>query len=661
MELSIIIVNYNVRPFLEQALIAVQKAVVGLRGEVIVVDNASDDGSVEMIRQRFPDVGLMVNERNVGFAAANNQALRACRGEFVLLLNPDTVVQEDTFRVMIEFFRTHPDAGLAGCKVLNPDGTLQPACRRSFPTPWVAFTKISGLSTLFPKSSLFAKYNLSYRDANASYEVDAISGSFMFARRSVVEHVGGLDEQFFMYGEDLDWCFRIKQAGWNVYYVHQTQIIHYKGESVRRSELDEVRLFYEAMRVFVRKHVSHGAFTDVVLRFGIAMRQWMAAINKISRPMRAVILDVVLVGCASLLGQYVWFGEAFHFPAYAYPVTLTAPALIIVAAMFAVGVYTTHKLSVVRTLNATVIGLLIISALTFFFKQYGFSRMVVLISGLMTLVALPGWRLIARARLRSPQYRRKSLFGRRTLIVGADTSGQEVLRRLRGRMEDGYDIIGFIDLNRKRVGELVGGVEILGSIDNIGKVISEHRASEIIFSTDVLSYSDILAIISRTRNRSVNYRLVPSSLEVIIGKTHIDELGDIPLVDIEYNINKPMNRFLKRAVDLGVSLLLLILAYPFVWIRSTMRQHAGTAGSRILRLPDVLRGRMSLVGPPAEGRNDRSPYLGKAGLTGLVQINSHRDLSPEEIERYNLYYAKNQSLLLDIEIMIKSLVASTTP
>lgn len=662
MDLSVIIVNYNVRAFLESALISVRKAMSGIDGEVIVVDNASDDGSVEMVQQKFSYVTLIANAQNTGFAAANNLALRVARGRYILLLNPDTLVQENTLRTMIEVLESNPDVGLAGCKILNPDGTLQLACRRSFPTPWVAFTKISGLSALFPHSPLFGRYNLAYRDPDQSYEVDAISGSFMFLRRSVYEAVGGLDEQFFMYGEDLDWCYRIKNGGWKVLYVHATQIIHYKGESARRSDIDEVKLFYQAMRVFVQKHLARGRISDAILRVGIAFREWIAFLVKLGKPLRAAVLDVALVDASLMLGELMWFRTLFHFPEYAYPVILTVPAFVVVAAMYFLGVYTTRRLSISRAIGGVVIGFIVIAAMTFFFKQYGFSRMVMVIAGCLNILLLPGWRVVARTVFRSPASHKGGLFGRRTLIVGADASGQEVLRKLRARVDDGYDVVGFIDANRKRVGEKIAGVEILGSIDNIGKVISEQKASEIIFSTDILSYTDILAVIGRSRNRSVNFRLVPSSLEVIIGKTHIDELDDIPLVDIEYNINRPLNRVVKRALDLTLSSMLLVSVYPLVLIQRSSGNSVSAIGKKMLLLPRVLRGEMSLVGPQERlSQGDRhtpvsSWYLGKPGLTGLAEVHRRSDLTPEEVERYNVYYAKNQTFLLDLEILVKPLV-----
>jgi lipopolysaccharide/colanic/teichoic acid biosynthesis glycosyltransferase len=223
-------------------------------------------------------------------------------------------------------------------------------------------------------------------------------------------------------------------------------------------------------------------------------------------------------------------------------------------------------------------------------------------------------------------------------------------------------VVGFVDVDRKRIGERVGGVEILGSIDNIGKVVEEKRVSEVIFSTDSLSYTAILSIIARMSNRGINFRLVPSSMEVIIGKTHIDVLDDIPLVEIDYNINRSRNKIAKRAFDIVVSLVLIFILFPITALRKSPGKKHSTMTEWTRLLPKVLRGEMSPVGPPAEtvehaisGENPTGVFLGKPGITGLVQINRRADLSAEEVEKYNLYYAKNQSLVLDIEILLKTI------
>ncbi len=668
MDLSVIIVNYNVRQFLENSLASIRRAMDGLQGEIFVVDNASDDGSVEMVRASFSDVCLIENKENLGFARANNLALARACGRFLLLINPDTVVQEDTFRVMLRFFEEHPDAGLAGCKILNPNGSIQLPCRRSFPTPWVAFTKVFGLAALFPGSRLFGKYNLTFLSPDETYPVDAVSGSFMMLRREVYEKIGGLDEEFFMYGEDLDWCYRVQQAGYKVYYVHSTKIIHFKGESTRRSEIDEVRIFYGAMQVFVEKHYGSSGTVKLVLNAGILFRAAVAWLGRIVQPLLIAATDFLLVDCALLLSAYLYFGHFLLFPRNASTVVWFVPSLIVVLAISAAGGYGKHRYAVGRASVAVIAGYVGISAAVYFAKSLGYSRAVVLISGLLSFLLIPGWRLIVRTGWRRSLHKvsHKSLFGSRTLIVGTGPSAQEVLRKLRARVDDGYDVRGFIALHNKEVGEKIAGLDVLGSIESAGKVIDEQRANDVIFSTDGLSYTDILGVIARSRNRSVNFRLVPNSLEAILGKTRIDQLDTLPLIDIDYNIHQTSNLILKRVFDFMLGGILMLLLYIPAWLFQAIRRRkaeAGTAAS-ILQLPLVLSGERSLVGLPDDHSSPlgqrlaaRYPgnYLGPYGLTGLIQINMRDDLEYDEMERYGLYYAKNQSLVLDAEIILKSL------
>jgi O-antigen biosynthesis protein len=667
--LSIIIVNYNVRDFLHHALVSLQKAMKGIRGEIIVVDNASDDGSNEMLRRRFPGVQLIASKSNLGFAKANNLGLKRARGKYLLLINPDTLVQEDTLRVMLKFFEESPDVGLAGCKILNPDGTFQLACRRSFPRPWAAFTKMVGLSALFPGSRLFGSYNLSYLSPDETYEIDAVSGSFMMLRRACYEQVGGLDEDFFMYGEDLDWCYRIQQAGWKNYYVHSTQIIHYKGESTKRSNLDEIRMFYQAMHLFVQKHVSGSRMLGLSIRLAITISSRLAMVKALLRPLAVALIDILVVDLSVLLAEWFWFGNIFRLPIQAYPIIYSVPAVIVVGGLYSAGVYTHRRMSVSRSMVATALSFVCIAALVFFFKDYGFSRGVTIISGLLSTILVPLWRLSLRVMGRNALESAGSILGRRTLIVGTDKSAQELLRRIRTRVSDGYDVLGFIDINRKRIGEELADLPVVGSTENIGKVIQDLKVSDVIFSTQTLSYSDILSVIGRTREQTVNFHLVPNTLEVIIGKGSVDSLDELPLVQITYNIEKSTHRILKRLFDVVFSSVLLISIYPFVYFKKVV---TSTSHSQfILRLPSVFSGRNSLVGPPetklpvAVKSSRRVPgpqrpggtlSVGRPGLTGLIQLQGNRSLSEEEKEQYSLYYAKNQSLALDIEILLKTLL-----
>ena len=665
MDVSIIIVNYNVRDFLKNALVSVFRALEGMEGEVFVVDNASDDGSSDMVRQSFPRVRIIANSVNAGFAKANNQALALSTGKYILLLNPDTIVQEDTFRTLINFFETNVDVGMAGCKILNPDGTLQLACRRSFPTPWVAFTKVSGLSSVFGSTKLFGKYNLTYLNPDESYEVDAISGSCMMIRRKVFEAIGGLDEIFFMYGEDLDWCYRVQKGGWKVFYVADTKIIHYKGESTRRSDIDELSIFYKAMRLFVRKHHKGSLLFESFIEMAIDVRRMIAGILRYSKPFIVSIFDFCVVLGTILFADDVRAGRFFSFPSYAYPWALIVPSAIVVSSLFAAGVYSSRKLSVSRSFGAVLFAFVIISALTAFLKSFAFSRVIMIISGALSVFLIPGWRLVIRLLGAGNSLSRKTLFGRKTLIVGTGQTGQDVLKKLRSRPGDGYDVVGFIDVNRQRLNQKILDVEILGSVDTIGKVINDFRIDDVIFSADAIPYSTILSVISRSRNRMVEFKLVPNSLEVIIGKSRIDQLDEIPFIEIQYNIDRPMHRITKRAVDIAVSLFLLISCAPFVsFSRLLFRSQPSAFSSAVLAMPKVLSGSMSLIGrPPGSTDSPASSthigiYLGKPGITGIVQIHSDRSISDEEREQYELYYAKNQSLMLDFEIVIKAIVNS---
>ena len=272
--LSIVIVNYNTQKLLAGCLESIYAGANGTPFDVWVVDNHSRDSSVEMVKSRFPKVKLVENDSNLGFSRANNLVISQSNSEYILLLNPDTLVIGDSIDRMVKYMKEHPKVGIAGCKVLNADRTLQLACRRSIPTPKVAFFRLTGLSKLFPKNPAVAKYNLTYCDPEETHEVDAVSGAFLMIRRQVVEDIGPLDERFFMYGEEIDWCLRAKRAGWAVMYHPQAEIIHYKGESTKYNSRKAALEFYRAMYLFHKKHFAkdHSPVTNFFIYAGILLK-----------------------------------------------------------------------------------------------------------------------------------------------------------------------------------------------------------------------------------------------------------------------------------------------------------------------------------------------------------------------------------------------------
>ncbi|MCU0323238.1 MAG: glycosyltransferase family 2 protein [Chitinophagaceae bacterium] len=254
MKLSVIIVNYNVKYFLEQCLHSVVKAVQRIDAEIFVVDNCSTDGSIAYLQPQFATVQFIANTENVGFGKANNQALAIAKGDYILFLNPDTIVPEDCFEKCIAFFEQTPNCGALGIKMVDGKGIFLPESKRAFPSPLTSFFKLVGLASFFPKSSVFNKYALGHLSENENHEVDVLAGAFMLLRKQVIEKVTGFDETFFMYGEDVDLSYRVQAAGYKNYYFSNSSIIHFKGESTKKGSLNYVRMFYQAMSIFVQKH-----------------------------------------------------------------------------------------------------------------------------------------------------------------------------------------------------------------------------------------------------------------------------------------------------------------------------------------------------------------------------------------------------------------------
>ncbi|MBM3154543.1 MAG: glycosyltransferase family 2 protein [Chloroflexi bacterium] len=259
-DLSICIVNYKAKELLRECLKSIYQNTNEIQLEIILVDNNSQDSTIDMVSQNFSTVRLVVNQENVGFVKATNQALTISRGRYALWLNPDTIVLPNALDTLVKLMDTRPDIGIVGPKVLNRDGTLQQQCRRGFPTPWRIFCYFSGLSELFPKSKIFAGYLMTYLEDEVANEVDAVSGSCLLVRREVMDQVGLIDEDYFMYGDDLDYCFRAKQAGWKIYYMPEARIIHYGGSAAKRKPYKAIYEFHRAMWIYYRKHLAQNYF-----------------------------------------------------------------------------------------------------------------------------------------------------------------------------------------------------------------------------------------------------------------------------------------------------------------------------------------------------------------------------------------------------------------
>lgn len=651
MKLSVIIVNYNVKYFLEQCLYSVQRAIKDIAAEVLVVDNHSVDGSCAMVREKFPWVHLITNQENVGFSRANNQAIRIARGEYVLLLNPDTVVQEDTFVKCIEFMDAHPEGGALGVKMIDGKGHFLPESKRALPTPWVAFYKIFGLSRLFPKSRTFGRYHLTYLNPDQIHEVEILSGAFMFIRRKVLDEIGLLDETFFMYGEDIDLSYRIIQAGYKNYYFPHTSIIHYKGESTKKGSLNYVLVFYQAMIIFAQKHFAHDAsyrYLTFFIRLAIYLRALLSLLKRIFMALFLPVMDILIIFAGYLflkpLSESIKFEEGIHYPDFY--LTLIVPSYILIwfLSMLFAGVYDRpYRLDkVVKGIGMGTIIILAIYALLPEGLRY--SRMLIVSGALWSLLSLTLFRyLLHISRIKSFQ-----LFNakRKKVIIVGSKEEYERIRYLLIQTSVNVDIVGFVS------NVACGNRDELGTIDQISDIVQIYSIDEIIFSGKDMSAQQIIHHMLHLKPSGLEYKIAPPEGMSVIGSNSINTAGDLYLVNIN-TIHMPTYRRLKRLFDMLTSSLLL-LAYPFIFLFYRNKIQL------LKNILNVLIGRRTWVGywglqTPSNDSIDHLPPLRKGILTPVDGIKKN-DLSDDMKSKLNIFYAKDYKFANDFNILRKGLL-----
>ncbi|RQV96498.1 MAG: glycosyltransferase [Calditrichaeota bacterium] len=684
-KISVITVSYNVRDFLEQSLISINRALKGISSEIFVVDNASIDGSARMVKLKFPEVHLIESEKNLGFSGGNNLALSRAKGELIVLINPDTIVQEDTFIKLLHFFETCPDASAATCKILNPDGSFSIDCRHSVPTPLTALWKLVGLNKLFPKNKIFGKYNLTYLDENQINQVEAISGSFMMLKREIIKKVGLLDEDFFMYCEDIDYCHRINQAGGKIYYVPDSQIIHYKGESTKNHNLDYVITFNKSLYLFYKKHHQQKYIYPFkwLIFLGVILRGMVIFIRNNVKLYFPVIFDLILLNLVMVLVFYFRFelksgfywNDFFH--QYIVINIMTTVAYFLSAMFF--DVLNNYQYSILKIIKANFLTYTFVSALTFFFKQFGFSRMVVIISAICTTAFMVGWRIIFRylGRHSTSSMLTREYFQKRTLIVGFDQEARKLIKKISERIQTDIKIIGIVSRTPADVGKDYMGIPVVTSLNKLYDYLLIKKIDLVVFCTQNISYELILQTMAGINNPHIEFKMAPGHLEFMIGKSSVERLDSIPLIDITYSYGRPFNRFAKRSFDLLVSGIMILFLMPlnlFVfwkWFKrpAVVNIYYGPTEVKPIRWTDakgltgftrrlllIFSGKLSFVGIPVVSDSSDSPYYECIpGITGLLQINNDKIQSDDQRRNYELHYLKNQNLFMDIEILFRAL------
>ncbi len=635
-KISIIIVNYNVEYFLEQCLNSVKKALQNVPGEVFVVDNNSIDNSVEMVRAKFPEYHLIANKDNKGFSKANNQAIAVSRGEYVLLLNPDTVVEEDTFEKVIRFMDDHPDAGGLGVRMLDGKGKFLPESKRGLPTPLVAFYKIFGLSKLFPKSKRFGQYHLGHLSEFETNEIEILSGAFMLMRNEALKKVGYLDEAFFMYGEDIDLSYRIIKGGYKNYYFPETRIIHYKGESTKKSSVNYVFVFYRAMVIFAEKHFSqkNARLFSFLINFAIYLRAGMAVFSRFIRRIILPVSDFMLILGGLYALTHRWEMKHIEFPETVLKIALPFYTFSWLAAIFYNNGYN-KPMKVGSILKGILWGTVFILAIYALLpKAYQFSRLFILCGAILVLV----YYLISRIFLHFAFGKSFRIFqdkAKRFAIVGSREEVERVNEILKQSVSN-IESVEFVSANDEKEDWNIGTV---GQLDQITHI---HRINEIIFCAKDTKAHTIIDWMSKIDSVKVDFKIAQPDSLYLIGSNSIDTAGDLYLININ-SISKPQNIRNKRTFDFVVALL-GILSLPFsVWFFKNKKQY-------VKNLLHLLVGKKTCVGYVVSASQTNLPKL-KAGI--LHPVSAGTDYAEQHADKLNLIYARDYSVQKDLSILLK--------
>lgn len=644
MKLSVIIVNYNVQHFLEQCLHSVYKASQKVNTEIYVVDNNSVDGSVSMVKEKFPEVLLIENKKNTGFSYANNQAIKISSGEYLLLLNPDTVVEEDTFEKVVTFMDSHPEAGGLGVKMLDGKGKFLPESKRGLPTPSVAFYKIFGLSSLFPHSATFGKYHLGYLDKDKTHGVEILSGAFMLLRKKTLDKIGLLDETFFMYGEDIDLSYRILLGGYKNYYFPETRIIHYKGESTKKSSVNYVFVFYRAMVIFAQKHFSHNnaKLFSFLINLAIYLRAGVAIAVRFLKSIALPAFDftLILLGLLFIKDQYETHYKFIEGGSYSDSLIAIAFPVYTIIWMFTTylsGGYD-KPVRLLHIARGILVGTgIILIGYSLLPEAYRFSRALILLGTGWVLLTYILSRLMLHA-LGARAFNLNPDRAKRIIIAGKEEEFKRVNELLK-QTSINSSFLGFVSTDNSGTRH----TNYIGNISQVEEIITIHNINEVIFCSRDISSQDIIDYMHTLVSANVDFKIAPPESLSIIGSNSIDTAGDLYIIDVN-SITKPKNKRSKRLTDIMLSIFFLAGSPLLILLQHHKLQFCKNIFA-------VLFNFKTWVGYGKDS-NEHLPKLKKSVLSP-ADVLSPKGVSTELKNRMHLAYSKDYRVENDINIVRK--------
>jgi len=562
-KISIVIVNYNVKYFIRQCLQSIYKSKTTADIEVIVVDNNSQDGSIEMVQSEFPDVLLIHNKDNVGFSKANNQGFEKANGEFVLILNPDTIIEENTLEVCLDYCQKHENVGAIGVKMLDGSGQFLPESKRGFPTPFASLSKILGLSKLFDKSPIFNSYYLGHLSNDEVHEVEVLTGAFMFVPKEVLDEIKGFDEDYFMYGEDIEMSFQIKELGRKIIYLPKTSIIHFKGESTKKNSIPYLKNFYGAMAIYASKrHSGKGWMWNLILNVGIVLAALAAVSKNILQKILRPLLDIALLFGAGKLLQFLWGLLYYKNANYYADAPVISSALLSITAIVAIyylfGHYDKKYKFNQLVINLILSALVVLSIYAVYPLEWRYSRIVLMVLILFAPLVLFTSRCLYNKLLYGKwQFNLES--EKRIAIVGSHNSFSSI-SQFANATDENSQLIG-------RVFDSSETESTLGSLSNLNAIVESRGLNELIFCTKDIEVEKIFSAISQL-NQDISFKIASDDNSSILGSHSKDRVGEWFTLSINLKINQKVHRRIKRLVDLVTCTLLIFIPVLFFFVKN---------------------------------------------------------------------------------------------
>ena len=607
-------------------------------GEIFVVDNNSSDGSRDFFLNKFREVNFIWNHDNEGFAKANNKALEKASGEYILFLNPDTILPEDCFEKSIAFIRSKNNEAAIGLKMLDGSGKFLKESKRAFPSPMTSLFKLSGLAKIFPDSKLFAQYHLGHLDKDKIHEVDVLAGAYMMVPKTILDKVGSFDKSFFMYGEDIDLSYRIQKAGFKNYYFADSTIIHFKGESTKKGSLNYVRMFYKAMSVFVHKHYggSKAGTFNFLIQIAIYLRAALSAVSQFLKWVGLKIIDAAMILMSFWFVKFLWSNFIKRDVNYSQNMLLIAfPAftIIFLTASYFAGLYDNgYKQSRLNRSTLTAI-LVILAVYSLLPESLRFSRGILFFGSVLAFICMSlvrllllKWNIIENA---GEKYEVNE-----TIIAGTEHEFDEVVSLLeKAGMQE--RILGRIETTD------IGESKVIGELDDLALLLKRYPVKEIIFCEGSLSFKEIIESISVT-DRKVRINIYTPCSGTLLGSENKNVAGKFLSGEPAYRLGFPVQRRNKTLSDIILALFFL-LTFPFHFI---FKRNSLQFFSNVFQ---VLFRSKTWIGYALEEKD--LPPIKKGILTSTGLPESLNTLSPKNLRAADVLYAKGFHYLKDLQLV----------